>query len=56
MRFKQVKAGEWEQPIRKGYRMQCCDCGLIHDMDFRIHKGRIQFRTYRMRRGKRVKP
>ena len=19
----------------KGYKMACCDCGLVHDMDFR---------------------
>lgn len=25
----------------------CCDCGLVHRMDFRIHKGRAQFRAWR---------
>ena len=46
-RYKIVKAGEWEQPVRKGYRMCCCDCGLVHVLDFRVVNGRIQFRAFR---------
>jgi hypothetical protein len=26
---------EWIHPL-PGYLMQCCDCGLIHDMEFAI--------------------
>jgi hypothetical protein len=37
-KWKNVQSGEWVQPIRKGYRMACCDCGLVHRMNFRIHK------------------
>ncbi len=48
--FIQVKDGEWVQPIRKGYRMKCCDCGLVHRMDFRLHRRRIQFRAFRCKR------
>ena len=33
-----VKNGEWVQPTRKGYKMQCCDCGLVHIIDFRLIK------------------
>ena len=29
---------EWIRPIRKGYKLACCDCGLVHDFDFRIRK------------------
>ena len=57
----QVKAGEWVQPVRKGYRFQCCDCSLVHRLDFRVLKVgknrdyahvqgsryRVQFRAYR---------
>jgi hypothetical protein len=25
----------WVQPIRSGYKMQCCDCDLVHTMEFR---------------------
>lgn len=35
---------EWIQPIRKGYKLCCCDCGLVHKFEFRVSKGQIQFR------------
>lgn len=34
----QVEDGEWVQPIRRGYLMQCCDCGVIHKINFRLQK------------------
>lgn len=40
----------WIQPIRKGYKMACCDCGLVHNMDFRVSDGRVQFRASRNNR------
>lgn len=30
------KAREWVQPVKKGYKMRCCDCGLVHRIDFRV--------------------
>lgn len=50
MRYKQIYDHEWETPIRKGYKLICCDCGLVHDVDFRIHKKKIQFRVIRNNR------
>lgn len=50
MTYTKPKEGEWVQPIRKGYKLACCDCGLVHTMDFRIHKGRAQFRAFRHNR------
>lgn len=50
-----VSDGEWIRPARK-FLMQCCDCGLVHDMDFRVLKGRAEFRAYRnMRLTKRAR-
>ena len=50
-RYPTPKPGEWVQPVRCGYRMRCCDCGLVHIMDFRIvpyGSGRkVQFRVFR---------
>jgi hypothetical protein len=46
-RYPAVKAGEWVQPVRKGYKMACCDCGLVHVMNFRIRKGRVQLQAFR---------
>ena len=46
-RYPQVQAGEWVQPKRSGYGMQCCDCGLVHRLEFRLKDGHIQMRGYR---------
>ena len=37
------KAGEWLRPGKKGFRMMCCDCALIHVLKFRVRKGRAEF-------------
>ena len=50
MKYKQVIENEWEQPIRKNYKMSCCDCGLVHNIDFRIVRGKIQIRGRRNNR------
>jgi hypothetical protein len=43
-----VKAGEWVQPEMEGYKMRCCDCGLVHRIDFRVTRGRhVQLRAWR---------
>lgn len=47
MSYAKPTDNQWIQPVRKGYRMACCDCGLVHEMDFRIYKGRVQFRARR---------
>jgi hypothetical protein len=44
------KPNKWVTPKRKGYQMECCNCGLTHAVDFRInrkYKNRdiIQFRV-----------
>lgn len=49
-RYNQPKAGEWVQPVRKGYKLACCDCGLVHLFDFRVFKGKIQIRAFRSNR------
>jgi hypothetical protein len=38
MRYKRVKDMEWQMPILEGYKMACCDCGLVHTMNFKIIK------------------
>ena len=41
----------WVQPVRNGYRIMCCDCGLVHRIDFRTVEGPsgrvIQYRSRR---------
>lgn len=46
-RYHRPRRGEWVQPIRRGYKMACCDCGLVHRLDFRVVNGRVQFRVFR---------
>lgn len=48
--FKKVRPGEWQQPKMKGYKMACCDCGLVHTMEFRIYRGKVQMRGERNER------
>ncbi len=52
MKYPKVQAGEWVQPRRKGYKMKCCDCGLVHVMEFQLlpfgnNRKKIQFRAWR---------
>ena len=50
MKYEAAQNNEWIQPIRKGYKMSCCDCGLVHELDFRLYKRRIQYRARRNER------
>ena len=50
MKFEQPSAGQWVQPVRRGYKMGCCDCGLVHTVDFRLKNGHVQFRVFRNNR------
>jgi ribosomal protein L44E len=42
-----VEAGEWIKPRRSDYRLRCCDCGLVHVMQFRIRGKKLEFRAIR---------
>jgi hypothetical protein len=35
--------GEWFKVVKTGYRMTCCDCSLVHEIDFRIQSGSEPF-------------
>lgn len=47
MRYPQVFEGEWIQPRVRGYKVGCCDCGLVHRINFRIKNGKIQLQAFR---------
>jgi len=36
-RYEQIFDGEWFEWDRKGNLLQCCDCSLVHLIDFRIN-------------------
>ena len=45
--YHKLEDGEWWRPVATGAREQCCDCGLVHKLDFRIVDGRIEIRATR---------
>lgn len=47
MRYEKPKAGEWVRPVMKGYKMACCDCSLVHRMNFKIVNGKaVEFQVF----------
>ncbi len=54
MRYPRMKEGQWFRPRRRAYYMQCCDCGLVHRLNFRlvrVGRGRIiLIQAFRLRR------
>jgi hypothetical protein len=36
MKFKQIKDNEWFYPVMKNHHMACCDCGLVHVINFKV--------------------
>jgi hypothetical protein len=51
MKYVQVYDGDWIEPKpQRGHKMRCCDCSLIHKMDFRVKNGKVQFRPRRDKR------
>lgn len=53
VRYHNVHAGEWVKPRMKGYLMKCCECGLVHKLNFKIIKhGRghkVIFQAFRIK-------
>lgn len=35
-RYRSQKDGDFIVPQMTGYRMACCDCGLVHTLDFQV--------------------
>jgi hypothetical protein len=42
--YRQVYDGEWISVPKRGFKEQCCSCGLVHKTDFRVVDGVVQFR------------
>ena len=42
---------EWIAPIHRKFQLMCCDCKLVHNMDFRYDQaGKVEFRIRRNER------
>ena len=45
MRYTQRYDGEWfDIAFEPGHRVKCCDCGLVHNVDFRVEGDEVQIR------------
>lgn len=55
MRFHRPQKNEWVYPVRNGYKLACCDCGLVHEIDFRAENGKVKFRVRRNNRSTAMK-
>lgn len=43
-----IANGEWIEVAHRGFKEQCCDCGLVHKLNFRVNaKGGIEIQTTR---------
>lgn len=55
MRYKQQYCGDMVRPVMNGYKMRCCDCGLVHVLDFFVVRwGRGHKVKFRVRRDNRA--
>lgn len=40
----------WIRPAQQGYKLSCCDCGLVHVLNFRVCDGHAEFQAKRANR------
>ncbi len=47
-----VTDGEWVQIDLRGNKEQCCDCGLVHKINYRFNKktGKLEYQVFRDKR------
>jgi len=52
--YEKLRDGKWIDTPAQGYRIGCCDCGLVHDVEFRLVVTDGQFQLQRrLRRNER---
>jgi hypothetical protein len=54
MKSVQLMSGEeWIEPLNRGkvcVRIQCCDCGLNHDIEFEVKDDKLKMRWHENRK------
>ena len=46
--YRQIYDGDWYYPTKTSHKDMCCDCGLVHTVDYRVEKGsRLAVRVQR---------
>jgi hypothetical protein len=43
IRYTKQQDGDKIVPVMRGYKFMCCDCRLVHSLDFRIVGKNIEF-------------
>lgn len=43
---------EWVTIAWSRQHEQCCNCGLVHTVDYRVHNGKLQFKARAIKRPK----
>jgi hypothetical protein len=38
---------DWLKPLMSGYKMACCDCGLVHELQFQVLKQKKLVKEYK---------
>ena len=46
-KYKNIQPALWVSPEMDGYKLACCDCGLVHVFSFRIKDKGVQFKLIR---------
>ena len=55
-RFRKLKDGQWSTRSKphKGYgyvqKLKCCDCGLVHLMQYEVTEKGLRFRAWRQKK------
>lgn len=53
--YEQIEDGRWYPTNLRNQREQCCDCGLVHIIDYRVKKiGRRNELEFRVKRDDRA--
>lgn len=47
MKYPRIQDDEWVRPRMKGWRLMCCDCGLVHEIEFRVDSRGVKLRGRR---------
>lgn len=50
MKYPVLSDGDWIRPVRKGFKLGCCDCGLVHTVNFKVVKGVLHMQMTRNKR------
>ena len=46
---------KWFEPSPERWLLACCDCGLVHDVQFRVTEGKLSLRFSRNKRSTAMK-